>query len=158
MFLHHGPTPSSTPGHPSSQIGHWPATECIPFFCLHVSQSLDRAPTSAYFMKSDRALRIQLTEWEASVLISHVTSLPTPTPFKRTQIYIWIFHKQEHGPSRFVQNAEKCSFDSDPENTSLNGCASETVSTRGLSPNHLVAMKQTTSQRESMNSLIVLTF
>ena len=73
-------------------------------------------------MKSDRALRIQLAEWEARELISRVTSLPAPTPFKRTQIYIWIFHKQERVPSRFVQIAEKCSFDLNPENTSLSGC------------------------------------
>lgn len=84
-------------------------------------------------MKSDRVLRIQLPEWEASVLISCMTSLPTPTPFKRTQIYIWIFHKQERVPSRFAQIEEKCSFDSDPENTSLNGCTKRhSISKRSL--------------------------
>lgn len=41
-FIHCGPIASSTSGHPSSRIRYWPATEWTPFFCLHVSQSLDR--------------------------------------------------------------------------------------------------------------------
>lgn len=112
----HGPSSFSITG--NLQKGSaWPSLEWIPFFCLHVSRRLDWVQISAYFMKSDKGSRMQLVEWKATDLISCGTSLPTLTPFKKTQIYIWIFHQQEHVPSRFVQITGKCFLDSDPENT-----------------------------------------
>ena len=87
-LLHHGPIISSISGHPASGICYWPSTEWIPFFCLHVSQSLDGAQTSAYFMKSDRTLRIRLAvESESLNLLYDLPSNSNPFQ-KNTNIYL----------------------------------------------------------------------
>lgn len=75
--------------HSSGRIRYWPSMEWISFFCLHVSLSLDWIQTSAYWMKSDRALRIQLAEWKAKSL-NLLCGLPSNShPFqKNTNIHL----------------------------------------------------------------------
>lgn len=78
---------SSILGHPVSSVHYWPSPEQTLPFRLHVSPGLQWVQTSAYFMKSDKALRIQFAKWKARVLISCVTSHLPPL----SEEYKWTF-------------------------------------------------------------------
>lgn len=100
---------SAIPEHPSGRICYGPEWSGFASFVYMAAGVQAKRKLLLTLWNQIRLQEFSLLSGNL-VLISWVTSLPTPTPFKRTQIYIRIFHKQEHVPSRFVQIAEECSL------------------------------------------------